>query len=132
MGPIRRSKSKKKAEQPTTSLVTPPLSQPQPSDWWHDFSKRFHGSFSKSTDSQSFESMFKMSMKTFDYISSLVKEDIMAKTPNFLDLNGNPLTLYDVVATALRRPAICDSDDDQMGLILREKISLYLSGGSRP
>ncbi|KAI3520025.1 hypothetical protein L1887_09246 [Cichorium endivia] len=89
MGPIRRSKSKKKAEQPTTSLVTPPLSQPQPSDWWHDFSKRFHGSFSKSTDSQSFESMFKM-------------------------------------------PAFCDSDDDQMGLILRDKISLHLSGGSRP
>ncbi|CAH1438533.1 unnamed protein product [Lactuca virosa] len=109
MGPIRRSKSKKKAEQPTTSLVTPPLPQPQLSDWWHDFSKRFHGSLSKSTDSQSFESMFKMSMKTFDYISSLVKEDIIAKTPSFMDLNGIPLCLYDVVATALRRLGSGDS-----------------------
>ncbi|KAL4576351.1 hypothetical protein LXL04_012443 [Taraxacum kok-saghyz] len=131
MGPIRRSKSKKKSEHPPTSPVTPPLHQPLPSDWWHDFSKRFHGmaylhmlvllrvvnlilftyawSLSKSTDSQSFESMFKMSMKTFDYISSLVKEDINAKTPNFIDLNGTPLGLYDVVAIALRRLGSGDS-----------------------
>lgn len=53
--------------------------------------------------------MFKMSMKTFEYISSLVKEDIIAKTPNFVDLNGNPLTVYDVVAIALRRLGSGDS-----------------------
>lgn len=50
-----------------------------------------------------FESVFKISRKTFSYICSLVKEDMMAKASNFVDLNGKPLSLNDQVAVALRR-----------------------------
>ncbi|XP_022995251.1 protein ALP1-like isoform X2 [Cucurbita maxima] len=50
-----------------------------------------------------FESVFKISRKTFSYICSLVKEAMMAKTSNFTDLNGKPLSLNDQVAVALRR-----------------------------
>ncbi|KAJ9540042.1 hypothetical protein OSB04_026548 [Centaurea solstitialis] len=63
----------------------------------------FLGSLSEIPESESFESMFKMSMKTFDYITSLVKEDMMAKASGFNDLSGHPLGLYDMVAVALRR-----------------------------
>ncbi len=50
-----------------------------------------------------FESVFKISRKTFDYICSLVKEDMMAKAAHFMFTNGKPLTLCDQVAVALRR-----------------------------
>lgn len=63
----------------------------------------FSGSLKESTDSQTFESMFKMSMKTFGYICSLVEEEMMAKSASFTDLNGNPLSLHDMVAVVLTR-----------------------------
>nr|GEX27633.1 hypothetical protein [Tanacetum cinerariifolium] len=94
MGPIRRSKSFKKSA---------PLSEPQPSDWWPHFAQRFQGSLKDSTDSQCFESMFKMSTKTFGYICSLVKEEMMVKCANFTDIDGNSFSPYDMVAIALRR-----------------------------
>ncbi|XP_024988754.1 protein ALP1-like [Cynara cardunculus var. scolymus] len=107
MGPIRRFKSRRRAEQPhtpaSTTLVTPSLPPPPFSDWWNDFSQRFYGSSYEIPDSESFESMFKMSMKTFEYISSLVKEEMLAKASGFSDLSGDPLNLYDLVAVALRR-----------------------------
>ncbi|XP_071738748.1 protein ALP1-like [Rutidosis leptorrhynchoides] len=80
-----------------------PLSPIQPSDWWHHFSQRFHGTLKESPESQTFESMFKMSMKTFDYICSLVEEEMTTKCSSFVDLNGNPLSLHDMVAVVLTR-----------------------------
>jgi hypothetical protein len=44
-----------------------------------------------------------MSRKTFDYICSLVSEEMMAKSAHFSFTNGKPLSLYDQVAVALRR-----------------------------
>ncbi|CAN7095074.1 protein ALP1-like [Brassica rapa] len=75
----------------------------QPSDWWDGFSRRISGPYSGSTDPKTFESVFKVSRKTFDYICSLVKDDFTAKPANFSDSNGKPLTLNDRVAVALRR-----------------------------
>ncbi|GJV07643.1 harbinger transposase-derived nuclease [Tanacetum coccineum] len=49
------------------------------------------------------ESMFKMSIKTFGYICSLVKEEMMVKCANFTDIDGNLFSPYDMVAIALRR-----------------------------
>ncbi|KAL0418127.1 UNVERIFIED_CONTAM: protein ALP1-like, partial [Sesamum radiatum] len=59
-----------------------------------------HSSSSKGLDE--FRSTFGMSRKTFDYICSLVKEHMMAKT-HFAFTNGNPMSLNDQVALALRR-----------------------------
>ncbi|GMN24331.1 hypothetical protein TIFTF001_000517 [Ficus carica] len=56
-----------------------------------------------------FESVFKLSRKTFDYICSLVKEDMMVKSAHFVFANGKPMSLCDQVAVALRRLSSGDS-----------------------
>lgn len=63
----------------------------------------FSGSLSQSKDSTTFESIFKMSQKTFNYICTLVKAEMMAKASKYTDLNGDPLCLEVRVAIALRR-----------------------------
>ncbi|XWS56545.1 hypothetical protein CRYUN_Cryun09bG0094500 [Craigia yunnanensis] len=113
MGPIRGFKRRKKAADkkvvdqnvlPSSATVASSLgSQPQPLDWWDEFSKRISGHLSQSKDSKSFESVFRISRKTFNYICSLVKEDMMARQSSFSDINGKPLSLNDQVAVALRR-----------------------------
>lgn len=62
----------------------------------------FLGPLSQSKNTK-FESVFRISRKTFSYICSLVKEDMMAKATNIYDINGKPLSLNDQVAIALRR-----------------------------
>ncbi|KAA8534247.1 hypothetical protein F0562_031764 [Nyssa sinensis] len=104
MGPIRGFKRRKKVEKVDQNAPLPSMrSQPLPLDWWDDFSKRITGPLSQSKDSAKFESIFKISRKTFNYICSLVKEEMMAKPANFMDINGKLLSLNDRVAVALRR-----------------------------
>lgn len=50
-----------------------------------------------------FESVFKISRKTFEYICSLVKDDMMTKSAHFVFTSGKPMSLSDQVAVALRR-----------------------------
>ncbi|KAL4323194.1 hypothetical protein GQ457_11G009110 [Hibiscus cannabinus] len=114
MGPVRPFKRIKKAAvkkavdhnvlHSSSAIVASSLgSQPRPLDWWDEFSQRISGSLSLSKDSRSFESVFRISRKTFDYICSLVKEDMMARQSSFADISGKPLSLNDQVAVALRR-----------------------------
>ncbi|GMI80688.1 Harbinger family of plant transposase 1 [Hibiscus trionum] len=113
MGPIKGFKRRKKASDkkvvdqnvlPSSSTTVPSLgSQPQPLDWWDEFSKRISGPLSQSKGPKSFESVFRISRKTFNYICSLVKEDLMARQSSYTDINGKPLSLNDQVAVALRR-----------------------------
>ncbi|KAE8717999.1 hypothetical protein F3Y22_tig00110020pilonHSYRG00423 [Hibiscus syriacus] len=113
MGPIkgfkrrRKTADKKVVDQsvlPPPSTIVPSLGyQPQPLDWWDEFSKRISGPLSQSKGSKNFESVFRISRKTFNYICSLVKEDLMARQSNYTDINGRPLSLNDQVAVALRR-----------------------------
>ncbi|XP_061372266.1 protein ALP1-like [Gastrolobium bilobum] len=106
MGSIRGIKKRKKADNkycqdatkiPLHSQLKPPF------DWWHHFSRRISGPLSQCKDVEKFESVFKISRKTFNYICSLVEEDILARSPNFVDLKGKRLSLNDQVAVALRR-----------------------------
>ncbi|KAK2633749.1 hypothetical protein Ddye_028541 [Dipteronia dyeriana] len=107
MGPIRGLKRKKKSAEKEVDqnvLVGSALvSQPQPLDWWDGFSRRISGPLPESKDSKKFESVFKISRKTFDYICSLVKEDMTARQSSFAFSNGKHLSLNDMVAVALRR-----------------------------
>ncbi|KAF2591989.1 hypothetical protein F2Q70_00040907 [Brassica cretica] len=129
MGPIKALKKRKRSAEKkadpnvllAASAATDSLhndndndDSSQPSDWWDGFSRRISGTcksrfffcigpYSGSTDPKTFESVFKVSRKTFDYICSLVKDDFTAKPANFSDSNGKPLTLHDRVAVALRR-----------------------------
>lgn len=61
------------------------------------------GPLARSKDVEKFESVFKMSRKTFNYICSLVKKDMLARSSNYVDLRGKRLSLNDQVAIALRR-----------------------------
>ncbi|XP_057952903.1 protein ALP1-like isoform X2 [Malania oleifera] len=98
MGPIRGLKKRRKMEKKVGS------SDEGSEDWWDEFSKRITaGLLSSSKGLDKFESVFKISRKTFNYICSLVKEDMMAKPGNFIFTNGRPLSLNDLVAVALRR-----------------------------
>ncbi|XP_041000421.1 protein ALP1-like [Juglans microcarpa x Juglans regia] len=105
MGPIRGFKRKKRAEKKVDQNVLAALlrSQPQPLDWWDDFSQRITGPLSQSKNPNKFESVFKISRKTFNYICSLVRDNMMARPSNFNGINGKPLSLNDQVAVALRR-----------------------------
>ncbi|KAK9189814.1 hypothetical protein WN943_018413 [Citrus x changshan-huyou] len=120
MGPIRGLKRRKKAERKVDQNVLAAaaasdgdgdadadadslVAQPQPSDWWDNFSRRISGPLFGSKKSKNFESVFKISRKTFDYICSLVKEDLAARQSNFSFSNGKPLSPNDMVAIALRR-----------------------------
>ncbi|KAF1898868.1 hypothetical protein Lal_00018989 [Lupinus albus] len=116
MGPVRglkkRKKQEKKHDDENGSSASGSSSQKEgPLDWWGEFSKIMNnglGQFpSKGLDS--FQPVFKISRKTFEYICSLVKEDMMAKSVNFIFTSGKPMSLHDQVAVALRRLGSGDS-----------------------
>ncbi|KAM2140684.1 hypothetical protein ACFX1Q_007061 [Malus domestica] len=105
MGPVRGIRKRKKAEKKGEENASGSGSSEKegPVDWWDEFSRRINGVQSPSKVSDKFESVFKLSRKTFDYICSLVSEDMMAKSAHFVFTNGKPLSLHDQVAVALRR-----------------------------
>ncbi|XP_022997817.1 protein ALP1-like [Cucurbita maxima] len=112
MGPIRGSRKKKKLERKldaNASTASDSSEKDDALDWWDDFSRRTIGLHSELEGLDGFKSIFKVSRKTFDYICLLVKDDMTAKSSNFMFLNGRPLSLYDQVAVALRRLGSGDS-----------------------
>lgn len=111
MGPIRGQKRKRKIVEKKVdrsggagggSSSTSSEKDEQPKDWWDEFSRRITGPLSRSKSSKKIESVFKISRKTFNYICSLVKEDMIKSSP-FSAANGKSLGLNDQVAVALRR-----------------------------
>ncbi|KAF7823571.1 protein ALP1-like [Senna tora] len=106
MGPVRglkkrRNPEKNHDENGSASLVP---SKEGPLDWWIEFSKRINGhQQSPPKELDNFESVFRISRRTFEYICSLVKDDMMAKSAHFVFTNGKPMSIYDQVAVALRR-----------------------------
>ncbi|KAF3453824.1 hypothetical protein FNV43_RR04265 [Rhamnella rubrinervis] len=111
MGPIRGLRKRKKTEKkPEENASGSGSSEKEGTvNWWDEFMKRISGIQSPSNGLDKFESIFKISRKTFDYICSLVKEDMMAKSAHFVFANGKPLSLCDQVAVALRRLSSGDS-----------------------
>lgn len=103
MGPVRGNKKRRKIERKAeeNSLVSG-SSEEGSTEWWEVLSKTIAGSPSSSQILDNFRSTFKVSRKTFDYICSLVKEHMMAKT-HFAFTNGKPMALNDQVALALVR-----------------------------
>ncbi|WCJ19548.1 PIF / Ping-Pong family of plant transposase [Euphorbia peplus] len=108
MGPIREFKRRKKAEKKVDhNVLASALSSflPNPNftlDWWLHFSSKIYGPLSNSKNPKTFESFFKISRKTFDYIYSLVNDTLRGKS-NVTGSNGNPVSPVDQVAIALRR-----------------------------
>ncbi|XP_052187978.1 protein ALP1-like isoform X2 [Diospyros lotus] len=104
MGPVRGYKKRKKVEKKVEPNASASGSSEDASlDWWDVISQRIAGNLSPSKGLDKFESVFKISRKTFNYICSLVKEHMLSKSAHFTFGNGKPMCLNDQVAIALRR-----------------------------
>ncbi|XP_010920696.2 protein ALP1-like [Elaeis guineensis] len=119
MGPVRGFKRRKRAEKKAeryAAAAEPMDSGQEPGDWWDGFSRRIAGPQSLSKELNKFECIFKISRKTFNYICSLVREDLLAKTTFFTCTDGKVLSVEDQVAVALRR--LCSGDSlSNVGLL---------------
>lgn len=105
MGPVRGQKRKKKVEKKAEENALASGSAGEGSvDWWDVLPRKIarHMDLSPSKGLDTFQLIFKMSRKTFEYICSLAREHMMVKT-HFAFTNGKPMSLYDQVALALRR-----------------------------
>lgn len=98
MGPVRGSRRRKRAEKSAAAA-----GGQGSGDWWVDFSARIAGHLSIPEGPINFESIFKVSRKTFDYICSLVRDELMAKVSHLAFSDGKILSVEDQVAVALRR-----------------------------
>ncbi|KAG8054810.1 hypothetical protein GUJ93_ZPchr0001g32255 [Zizania palustris] len=105
MAPLRGAKRRKR--QPDKALPAAAQAMPAPDggDWWDGFARRLaEGQFSY--DCRNFESVFKMSRKTFDYLCSLISGDFTRKTQSFRNFRFGDkavLGVEDQVAVALLR-----------------------------
>ncbi|KAF5192953.1 Alp1-like [Thalictrum thalictroides] len=104
MGPSRGVRSRRKLiEKQLERNASDSSEEEEEKDWWDSFFKRISGPVSRLRGLNRFESVFKVSRKTFDYICSLVEEDLLAKPSNCTFANGKLLSPNDQVAVALRR-----------------------------
>ncbi|KAL3829136.1 hypothetical protein ACJIZ3_017938 [Penstemon smallii] len=108
MGPVKGNKKKRKVEkkkknsEEKKSIMVSGSSEEGSVQCWDVLSKKIAGNPSSSKGLDNFKLTFQMSRKTFEYICSLVKDYMMAKT-HFSFINGKPMSLTDQVALALRR-----------------------------
>ncbi|KAJ8750517.1 hypothetical protein K2173_015668 [Erythroxylum novogranatense] len=111
MGPIRGQKKRKRTEKRIEENASGSGSTEKEAsvEWWDDFSKRINGLHSPPKCLDKFKYIFNISRRTFNYVCSLVEEDMTSKSREFIFLNGKPLSLHDQVAVALRRLASGDS-----------------------
>ncbi|PKA59743.1 hypothetical protein AXF42_Ash011867 [Apostasia shenzhenica] len=114
MAPPKKSKKvKRKAKDSSKcgSLYSEPkLPEPQPpdSEWWYSF---WHKNYDSGPDipleeDEAFKYFFRVSKKTFEYICSLVREDLVSRPPSgLINIEGRLLSVEKQVAIALRRLA---------------------------
>nr|AFK38118.1 unknown [Medicago truncatula] len=105
MGPVRGTKKRRKTEKTHdnnngSGSASGSSEKEGLVDWWDELSKKINGL-------QKAPPM--ISRKTFEYICSLVKDDIAKKSSHFSFSNGKPVSLTDQVAVALRRLGSGDS-----------------------
>ncbi|XP_039026380.1 protein ALP1-like [Hibiscus syriacus] len=103
MGPARGLKKRKKIEEKHEENASGSSQKERSIDWWDELSRKMNSLQSPSKGLDKFKSVFKISRKTFNYICSLVKEDMMARPGSFTFSNGKPVSFEDQVAVALRR-----------------------------
>ncbi|KAL3518251.1 hypothetical protein ACH5RR_020840 [Cinchona calisaya] len=105
MGPIRGQKKKRKVDKKMEpSDMVSGSSEETSTDWFDALAKKIASNLDSSLSRglDSFESIFNMSRRTFEYVCSLAREHMMVKT-HFAFSNGKPMSLHDQVALALRR-----------------------------
>ncbi|TVT98573.1 hypothetical protein EJB05_56121 [Eragrostis curvula] len=106
MAPLRGAKRRKHQPEKDTPTEALPMAPPVAGDWWGTFSHRLAAGQFSTKDCKDFESVFKMSRKTFDYLCSLVKGDFTKKARSFRNFRFGDKKILDVedqVAVALLR-----------------------------
>ncbi|XP_021280328.1 protein ANTAGONIST OF LIKE HETEROCHROMATIN PROTEIN 1 isoform X1 [Herrania umbratica] len=124
MAPAKKSKktkksSKKLKKNKSVSVVPvePRVSEP---DWWDSFwhknsttpgsESQLAGLSIPSNEEEGFKYFFRAARKTFDYICSLVREDLVSRPPSgLINIEGRLLSVEKQVAIALRRLASGES-----------------------
>lgn len=100
---------KKKLKKKKSASVVPQESKANDSDWWDSFRKN-NSPISDSSEEEDFKYFFHVSKKTFEYICSLVREDLISRPPSgLINIEGRLLSVEKQVAIALRRLASGDS-----------------------
>ncbi|KAK3193731.1 hypothetical protein Dsin_025041 [Dipteronia sinensis] len=119
MAPPKKSKSKKtkknskKLNKTKTASAAPTDPKSGESDWWDSFwakNSSIPGGLIPSNEDEAFKYFFRVSKKTFEYICSLVREDLVSRPPSgLINIEGRLLSVEKQVAIALRRLASGES-----------------------
>ncbi|CAI9781191.1 unnamed protein product [Fraxinus pennsylvanica] len=106
-----KTKIKKKKSKNVSSV--PMDNRAIDSEWWDIFWRRNSptlGSNEPSNEEEGFKIFFRVSKKTFEYICSLVREDLISRPPSgLINIEGRLLSVEKQVAIALRRLASGES-----------------------
>ncbi|RZC48910.1 hypothetical protein C5167_017334 [Papaver somniferum] len=80
-------------------------------DWWNSFwQKNSSGSEVPKDEAEGFRYFFRVTRNTYDYICSLVREDLVSRPPSgLINIEGRLLSVEKQVAIALRRLASGES-----------------------
>ncbi|XP_076902102.1 protein ANTAGONIST OF LIKE HETEROCHROMATIN PROTEIN 1-like [Bidens hawaiensis] len=102
----KKKKKKKKISNAAAAAATD-------SDWWISFSHKnppLPGSMVPEDEEQAFKYFFRVAKKTFEYICSLVRQDLISQPPaGLINIEGRLLSVEKQVAIALRRLASGES-----------------------
>ncbi|CAA7394807.1 unnamed protein product [Spirodela intermedia] len=123
MAPLKKSKKGKrtgkdpvKCGKKGTSSTSEPSrpAEPRPGDvdWWNSFWQKNSGSGPPipTEEDEGFKYFFRVSKKTFEYICSLVRQDLISRPPSgLINIEGRLLSVEKQVAIALRRLASGES-----------------------
>ncbi|XP_062085506.1 protein ANTAGONIST OF LIKE HETEROCHROMATIN PROTEIN 1 [Humulus lupulus] len=111
MAPPKKSKKSKKESRKANKSPTEP--KPIDSDWWDCFwhkNSSTPGYSVPNEEEEGFKYFFRVSKKTFEYICSLVREDLVSRPPSgLINIEGRLLSVEKQVAIALRRLASGES-----------------------
>ncbi|XP_047334052.1 protein ANTAGONIST OF LIKE HETEROCHROMATIN PROTEIN 1 [Impatiens glandulifera] len=122
MAPIKKLKKKKKKNKKDSKKFkkkrsnvnfVPPESNAIDTEWWDSFwlkNNALPGLKVPSDEIEGFKYFFRVSKKTFEYICSLVREDLVSRPPSgLINIEGRLLSVEKQVAIALRRLASGES-----------------------
>ncbi|XP_057964522.1 protein ANTAGONIST OF LIKE HETEROCHROMATIN PROTEIN 1 [Malania oleifera] len=108
---IKRESSKLKKCKSVNSVPAEPKAAD--SDWWDSFwhkNSSVPGSTIPYDETEGFKYFFRASKKTFNYICSLVRQDLVSRPPSgLINIEGRLLSVEKQVAIALRRLASGES-----------------------
>lgn len=117
MAPPKKSKKSKrdpkKLKKRKIVSVVPVEPKAMESDWWDSFwhkNSSTPGCSVPNDEEEGFKYFFRVSKKTFEYICSLVREDLVSRPPSgLINIEGRLLSVEKQVAIALRRLASGES-----------------------